>query len=134
MTLTVLGLTMFAQVGMKDLLKKIIMKRIIVFILFASIFCSCKSQEIKNGIISNPDEFSNTSSTEDFNTYLNYLANQKNIKSIKVLYDNKILGFEKFRKKIGFNEKQNIDIIKDSIIISKYDVKDCKVLILVKDK
>ncbi|WP_298997550.1 hypothetical protein [uncultured Tenacibaculum sp.] len=110
------------------------MKRIIVFILFTSIFCGCKSQKIKNSIISNPDEFSNTSSKEDFNTYLNYLANQKNLKSIKVLYDNKILGFENFRKKIGFNEKQNIDIIKDSIIISKYDVKDCKVLILVKDK
>lgn len=126
---------MFAQIGMKALLKKIIMKRIIIFILFASIFCGCKSQEIKNGVISNPDDFSNTSSTEDFNTYLNYLANQKNLKSIKVLYDNKILEFKKFRKNIGFNEKQNIDIIKDSIIIiSKYDVKDCKVLILIKDK
>lgn len=125
---------MSVQIGMKLLHKDINMNKIILFILFASIFCSCKSQEIKNVGISNPDNFSNTSNTQDFNTYLNYLGNQKNLKSIKVLHNKKVFDFEKFKENVGFNEKQNIDIIKDLTIISKYDVKDCKILILVKDK
>jgi len=125
----------FVQLGMRVLHKTFIMKKIIVLILLILTFCyGCKSQEVEDKTLSNPDNFSNNTNKQDYNSYLNHLARQEQLKTIKVLYNNKIYKYEKFKSKIGFKDNLNIDIIKDSTLISKYDVKNCKILFIVKDK
>jgi|SRR5690554_6478679 len=110
------------------------MYRIFIFLLFLLISISCKSQEIENIVISNSDDFSNKSYSQAYNAYLNNLEKEKIHKTTKVLYNKKVYQFEDFKNDIGFNDKLNVTIIKDSISISKYKIKDCKVLIIAEKK
>lgn len=101
---------------------------------FAFLTISCKSQVTDDKFITNPDDFSNKEYSQDYNTYLNSLDNTKQLKTVKVFYKEKFYEFQEFKNKIGFVDKLDIKIIKDSVLISEYKVKNCNVLIIAEDK
>lgn len=103
----------------------------ILTILFLNSFISCgSSNKINNSIISNPDDFSHQSKEDQRNTLLNTFSNQKNIDKVKVIYNDKVYKFEDFKKSIGFDNSLNFDIIRDPEIISNYNLKNCKILLI----
>lgn len=123
---------MFVQDEMKAL--SLIMYKMTILLLSFLALTSCKSQEIENNNISHLDNFSNESYNQGYNSYLNHIANENQLKTVKVLYNKKIFEFKKFNDKFGLNEKLDIRIIKDSVKISEYQIKNCNILIIAKDK
>ena len=112
-------LMMFVQDEMKAL--SLIMYKMTILLLSFLALTSCKSQEIE-------------SYNQGYNSYLNHIANENQLKTVKVLYNKKIFEFKKFNDKFGLNEKLDIRIIKDSVKISEYQIKNCNILIIAKDK
>lgn len=112
------------------------MKKFYIYCLFAictSLFFKCKSQKIKVEKIVT-DDFSNRSYNQDYNMLINSINRNKQIEKSKVLYNGKVFEFNDFLKKIGFKETDDLKIIKDSISIKKYNIKNCKALFIVNRK
>jgi len=110
------------------------MNKFYLLIALFLVLTSCRSQNIENNQITIPDDFSNKSYTQEYDTYLNSIATEKQLKTVKVLYNDKVYDFKRFKDKIGFNELSDVSIVKDSTKLSQYQIKNCKVLIIVKKK
>ena len=79
----------------------------------------------------NSDDFTNKSNEEVYNAYLNFLSNRELLGNIKVLNKGRIYTIREFEKKEEIKNYQNIVVLKDSISISKYDIDNCKVLLII---
>ena len=105
----------------------------VVIISFA--LCSligCKGNyNLDKVTIDSSGDYSVKERNTEINSLINYFQQQKEMDKIKVIYNKRKYTFERFNKKIGFENINNLQVIKDTLTISKYNIKNCKVLLLI---
>lgn len=119
---------------MKHSFKSIIMKSlklILISTVLIFTFFRCKSYHKPKDFVKNSDDFTHRSNEEVYNSYLNSLSKEEQLKKIKVLYNGKIYKLKEFEQKKNIKKYQNMVVLKDSISISKYNVDNCKVLLII---
>ena len=109
--------------------------KVLRYIIISSTYLlfNCTSQKLKFEKRT-VDDYSNRSNYQDYNMLINSMARKSQIEKTKVIFNEEIFEFSDFMKNIGFKDTDDLKIIKDSISIKKYDLKNCKTLFIVNRK
>lgn len=93
---------------------------------------ACKNQKSFSDItIGNTDDFSNKNPNTEQSMVLRELENSKEKSRTKVHYKDSVYSYVDFVKNIGWSDVTPVRIIRDSIEIKSYHIKNCKTLIVV---
>lgn len=105
----------------------------LLLLLFLILFLSCNSSKDTNSVSLKNEIFMNISSNHFENIYEEEILKNELTSNIKIIYKGKILEFSDFKKKENKFKDKEFSIIRDSLTIANYKVKDCKMLFIFKD-
>jgi len=92
---------------------------------------ACKNQKSFSDItIGNSDDFSNKNPNAEHTMVLRELENSEKKSRTKVYYKDSVYAYDDFVKKIGWSTVTPVRIIRDSIEIKSYHIKNCSTLIV----
>jgi len=103
---------------------------IIVLISLLSLH-ACKNQKSFSDVnVDNSDDFSNKNRNSEHSMVLRELENSGKKSRTKVYYKDSVYAYDDFVKKIGWSTVTPVRIIRDSIEIKSYHIKNCSTLIV----
>ena len=105
----------------------------LLLLVFIILFLNCKSSKNTNSVSFKKDIFMNISSNDFKNIYEEEILKNELTSKIKIIYKGKILEFNDFKKKENKFKDKEFSIIRDSLTIANYKVKDCNMLFIFKD-